>query len=420
MSTIAATTPGKPPKVLGERELVLLVALLMSLNALTIDGMLPALGEMATEFGVAEGNDRQMVVAIYLLATGAGSLIPGVIADRVGRRPVLLVSLIGYAVLSALITLVHTFPMLLLVRGITGLVASGLMVAPMAIIRDRYEGDRMARLMSLVSAVFITVPVIAPSLGQAVLMVAGWRMIFLALGALALLGALWAWLRLPETLHPEDRQHIDLATIGRNMRKSLLRRESIGYTLGSAMLFGAVFGYVNSAQQLIGEHFQAGAWFPLIFGGTAATLAVSNIINSRIVERFGARRVSHTGMIVFILVSALQVWASTHRDGSLAWFIPLMSINLMLLGFLGANFTSIAMQPFAHLAGAASSVQTFVRMSGAAVIGMVIGQAYDGTAVPFAFALLIGSLLAFLFVLFSERGKLFNRFHGMPPGGPAE
>jgi DHA1 family bicyclomycin/chloramphenicol resistance-like MFS transporter len=420
MSTIAATTPGKHPKVLGERELVLLVALLMSLNALTIDGMLPALGEMATEFGVAEGNDRQMVVAIYLLATGAGSLIPGVIADRVGRRPVLLVSLIGYAVLSALITLVHTFPMLLLVRGITGLVASGLMVAPMAIIRDRYEGDRMARLMSLVSAVFITVPVIAPSLGQAVLMVAGWRMIFLALGALALIGALWAWLRLPETLHPEDRQHIDLATIGRNMRKSLLRRESIGYTLGSAMLFGAVFGYVNSAQQLIGEHFRAGAWFPLIFGGTAATLAVSNIINSRIVERFGARRVSHTGMIVFILVSALQVWASTHRDGSLAWFIPLMSINLMLLGFLGANFTSIAMQPFAHLAGAASSVQTFVRMSGAAVIGMVIGQAYDGTAVPFAFALLIGSVLAFLFVLFSERGKLFNRFHGMPPGGPAE
>jgi DHA1 family bicyclomycin/chloramphenicol resistance-like MFS transporter len=417
MATAASSPAGK---FLGERELVVMVALLMSLNALTIDGMLPALGQMAAEFGVTSGNDRQMVVAVYLLASGLGSLVPGVIADRFGRRPVLLVSLVGYAVLSALITLVHTFPLLLAVRGLTGLVASGLMVAPMAIIRDRYEGDRMARLMSLVSAVFITVPVIAPSIGQAVLLVAGWRAIFLGLAGLALLAAVWVWARLPETLHPADRQRVDLPTIGRNMRTTLIRRESIGYVLGSSMLFGAVFGYVNSAQQLIGEHFKAGAWFPVIFGGTAATLAISNIVNSRIVERFGARRVSHTGMIVFVAVSALQMWAAVYRDGALAWFVPLMSINLMLLGFLGANFSSIAMQPFAHLAGAASSVQTFIRMSGAALVGMAIGQAYDGTARPFAFALLIGSVLAFLFVFYSERGKLFRRFHGVPPGGPAE
>jgi DHA1 family bicyclomycin/chloramphenicol resistance-like MFS transporter len=417
MATAASSPTGE---FLGERELVVMIALLMSLNALTIDGMLPALGQMAAEFGVTEGNDRQMVVAVYLLATGLGSLVPGVIADRFGRRPVLLASLVGYAVLSALITLVHSFSLLLIVRGLTGLVASGLMVAPTAIIRDRYEGDRMARLMSLVSAVFITVPVIAPTIGQAVLLVAGWRAIFLGLAGLALLAAAWVWTRLPETLHVEDRQHIDLPTIGKNMKTALIRRESIGYVLGSAMLFGAVFGYVNSAQQLIGEHFKAGTWFPVIFGGTAATLAISNIVNSRIVERFGARRVSHTGMIVFVAVSALQMWAAIYRDGDLAWFVPLMSINLMLLGFLGANFTSIAMQPFAHLAGAASSVQTFIRMSGAAVVGMAIGQAYDGTARPFAFALLSGSMLAFLFVLYSERGRLFRRFHGIPPGGPAE
>lgn len=417
---MATQAPIQPARTIGERELVVMVALLMSLNALAIDGMLPALGEMATEFGVTGGNDRQMVVAVFLLASGLGSLIPGSLADRYGRRPVLLVSLFGYALLSALVTLVHSFPMLLIVRGLTGLVASGLMVAPTAIVRDRYEGDKMARLMSLVSAVFITVPVIAPSIGQGVLLVAGWRAIFLGLCGLALLAAVWVWFRLPETLHPEDRQHIDLPTIGRNMTKALIRREAIGYVFGSAMLIGAVFGYVNSAQQLVGEHFQAGAWFPVIFGGTAATLAISNIVNSRIVERFGARRVSHTGVIVFILVSALQVWASIYRDGELLWFVPLMSINLMLLGFLGANFSSIAMQPFAHLAGAASSVQTFIRMTGAALVGLVIGQAYDGTAQPFAYALLISSVLALLFVLFSERGRLFQRFHGMPPGGPAE
>ena len=200
------------------------------------------------------------------------------------------------------------------------------------------------------------------------------------------------------------------------MRIALFNSPSIGYVLGSALLRGGVFGYVNSAQQLIGEHFHAGRWFPVVFGGTAAMMVVSNVVNSRIVERFGARRVSHTGVIVFIGVSAAQVWAAIYRDGQLAWFLPLMATNLALLGFLGANFSSIAMQPFARIAGAASSVQTFFRMFGAALVGIVIGQSYDGTARPFAFALLIGSSAALLLVLFSERGKLFRRLN--KPGGP--
>lgn len=417
---MATLTTESERRTIGQRELVVMVAMLMSLNALSIDGMLPALDEIAFEFGVGDGNQRQMVVAVFLLSTGFGSLLPGSIADRFGRRPVLLVSLGFYAVLSALVALVQDFQLLLVLRCLTGLIGASLMVVPMAIIRDRYEGDRMARLMSLVSAVFITVPVIAPSLGQAVLLFAGWRWIFIALAILGILAAFWVSLRLPETLEPDHRQGVNLTIIARNMLQAISTREATGYVLGTMLLIGSVFGYINSAQQLIGEHFRAGDWFPVIFGATAAMMAVASIVNSRIVERFGARRVSHTGVLVFIVVSAVQLWAAHYRPDSLAWFIPLMSINLMLLGFLGANFTSIAMQPFAHLAGAASSVQTFVRMSGAAVIGMVIGQAYDGTAVPFAFALLIGSVLAFLFVLFSERGKLFNRFHGMPPGGPAE
>jgi DHA1 family bicyclomycin/chloramphenicol resistance-like MFS transporter len=290
------------------------------------------------------------------------------------------------------------------------------MVAPMAIVRDQFEGDKMARTMSSVSAVFITVPVIAPSLGQAVLLFAGWRWIFVGLACLAGLAALWTWLRLPETLHREYRQPIDVKAIVGNMRVALFHRISIGYVLGAALLMGAVFGYVNSAQQLIGEHFGAGTWFPVVFGGTAAMMAVSNVVNSRIVERFGARRVSHVGVIVFIGVSAAQVWAAIYRDGELAWFLPLMATNLALLGFLGANFSSIAMQPFARIAGAASSVQTFFRMFGAALVGIVIGQSYDGTARPFAFALLIGSSAALLLVLFSERGRLFRRLN--KPGGP--
>jgi DHA1 family bicyclomycin/chloramphenicol resistance-like MFS transporter len=198
------------------------------------------------------------------------------------------------------------------------------------------------------------------------------------------------------------------------MFTAISNRSAIGYVLGTMLLIGSVFGYINSAQQLIGEHFAAGEWFPVIFGATAAMMAVSNIVNSRIVERFGARRVSHTGVLVFIAVSAVQLWAAHYRGDSLAWFIPLMSVNLGLLGFLGANFGSIAMQPFAHIAGAASSIQTFFRMFGAALVGLAIGQAYDDTARPFAMALVVCSVLALLFVLYSEKGRLFRRKN--PPG----
>ena len=413
---MTATTASHQPTSIGQRELIVLIALLMSLNALCIDGMLPALDDIARELGAEGGNQRQLIVGVYLLANGVGCLLPGSFADRFGRKPVIMLALGAYALFSLAIAMVGNFYLLLVARALQGLCCAGLMVAPMAIVRDQFEGDKMARTMSSVSAVFITVPVIAPTLGQSVLLFAGWRWIFVSLACLAGLAALWAWTRLPETLHAEHRQRIHLTTIARNMRIALINRASVGYVFGSMLVMGGVFGYVNSAQQLIGEHFGAGRWFPVVFGGTAAMMAVSNLVNARIVERFGARRVSHTGVIVFIVVSMGQVWAATHRDGQLAWFLPLMATNLALLGFLGANFSSIAMQPFARIAGAASSVQTFLRMFGAAVVGIVIGQSYDGTAKPFAYALLICSSLGLALVLFSERGRLFRRLNA--PGGP--
>lgn len=416
---ISSADPDSLP--LGKRELIVLLALLMSLNALSIDAMLPALDDMARELGMADGNDRQLVIAIYTITMGAGCLVPGSFADRFGRRPVVLMALAAYSLLSLVTALLEDYTVMLWVRGLTGLLAAGLMVAPMAIVRDLYEGDRMARLMSIIAAVFITVPVVAPSLGQAILLVAGWRWIFVILAMVGALSGLWVWWRLPETLAPQHRQPIHLPVIAGNMLLALFNRQAIGYVLGTALLMGGVFGYVNSAQQLYQQAFGVGDAFPILFGATAAMMVFSNLINSRIVIRFGARRVSHAGVLLFIGVSAVQVWSSYAHPGDIRWFMPLMSINLGLLGFLGANFGSIAMQPFSTIAGAASSVQTFFRMFGAAMVGLVIGQAFDGTPVPFAWSLLITSVLALLLVLFSERGRLFGRFNA-PAGrrsGPA-
>ena len=407
-------------KTIGRAEFVALMAAIMSLGALAIDAMLPALDAIAADFGVTDPNRRQLVVGIYLLGNAVGCLAPGSLADRFGRRPVLFFSLGAYVLTALACAAAWTFDALLGMRVAMGLLAGGLGVLPGAIIRDRFEGDAMARLMSTIFIVFMVVPVLAPSLGQAVLLVAPWPFVFVTTALLGAAVMAWAWLRLPETLAPESRQPFNFSSVARNLPLTFTTRSAVGYVLGAGLTFGAMFGYINSAQQLVGEHFGAGDNFPLIFGATASTLALSSFINSRIVERFGARRVSHTALLVFIAVSAAQVAAAVFDGGNLWLFAPLMSANLCLLGFMGANFGSIAMQPFSATAGAASSAQSFVRMLLGAGIGIMIGQAYDGSALPLAIALFGCSLASLLLVLFSERGKLFRRprdqrkFPGMP------
>lgn len=396
-------------RVIGRAEFVALMAAIMSLGALAIDAMLPALDATAADFGVTDPNRRQLVVGIYLIGNGVGCLFPGSLADRFGRRPVLFFALGTYVLTALACAVAWSFDALLGMRAAMGLLAAGLGVLPGAIIRDRFEGDAMARLMSTIFIVFMVVPVLAPTMGQAVLEVAPWPWVFVAIAALGAAVMVWAWVRLPETLAPEHRQPIDLKSVAHNLPLTFTTRSAVGYVLGAGLTFGAMFGYINSAQQLIGEHFGAGENFAIIFGLTASTLAVSSFANSRIVERFGARRVSHTALVIFIFVSALQVAAAV-LDGDNLWlFGPLMSANLCLLGFMGANFGSIAMQPFSATAGAASSAQSFVRMLLGAGIGIAIGQAYDDSARPLAVALLVCSFASLLLVLFSERGKLFQR-----------
>ncbi|NCP20125.1 MAG: multidrug effflux MFS transporter [Erythrobacter sp.] len=399
-----------PPsgKRIGERQLIWMMALLMALNALGIDAVLPALDNLAADLG-ATGNSRQFVVGAYLLAAGIGALVPGSLADRYGRRPVLFTSLGLYILFSLLCAVAWSFESLLTLRFLQGFGAAGIVALPPAIIRDRVGGDKMARMMSLIFVIFLMVPAIAPSIGQGVVMVMGdWRWIFVFTAVAGVLMGYWAWRNLPETLHPEDKQLIRPRVIVRNMRATLTMRQALGYTLGSAVIFGALFGFINSAQQLVGEAFGAGPWFPAIFAACAGAMAIASWTNSRIVERFGARRVSHTGLFLFLGVAALQLFFATQTEETLWTFVPLMAANMMLLGFIGANFGSIAMHPFQETAGAAASAQTFIRMVSAALIGAGIGYAYNGTAIPLATALFCGALICIGLVLYAERGKLFG------------
>jgi DHA1 family bicyclomycin/chloramphenicol resistance-like MFS transporter len=397
---------------MGEREFVAMMALLQALQALAIDAMLPALGVMSQDLGVTNPNHRQLVLGVFLIAAGLGSIFPGTLADRYGRRPVLFVCVGGYVVFSLAAALAPEFNTLLVMRACAGALSSGMIVLSATIIRDRFSGDRMARTQSLIGVVFMVVPMIAPALGQAVLAVADWRWIF---GLMAGLGAavlVWAWLRLPETQHPEFRQPIDLGAIAGNMWIAFTNRPATGYVFGIALMQGALFGYINSTQQLLGEHFGAGEAFPLVFGGMAIAMALANLTNSRIVERFGARRVSHTALLAYIVTAAVQLYvASTGRE-TMWQFVSLMTVNLCLMGFITANFSSIALQPFSRIAGAAASLQVFLRLVTGSVLGALVGQAYDGSARPLAVTLVLAGCFCLLLVLYSERGRLFRRLHG--------
>jgi DHA1 family bicyclomycin/chloramphenicol resistance-like MFS transporter len=403
----ARAIPDQTKAPLGERELIWMMAMLMALQAFGIDAILPALDEMAAALSIP-GNDRQFLIGAYLLAAGIGTLVPGALADRFGRRPILLCSISVHIALSIASIFATSFEMLLMIRCTQGFFGAGIVALPPAIIRDRVGGDKMARMMSLIFVIFLMVPALAPSVGEAILLVADWRMIFAAMALQGIVMGAWVYYRLPESLRPENMQPIEPRVIGRNMIRALSLPSTVGYIFGSSVVFAALFGFINSSQQLIAESFGAEENFAAIFGFCAGSMAFASWSNSRIVERFGARRVSHSALFLFIGVSAVQVWFAFQPDQTLWSFIPMMATNMMLLGFIGSNFGAIAMNPFFTIAGAASSAHGFVRMTTAAVLGAVIGYAFDGTARPLAVALLASGLVCLCLVLFSEKGKLFG------------
>ena len=401
----ASTAPLR--KALSERELMWMMALLMALNAFGIDAILPALDALAADLGVS-GNDRQFVIGVYLLTAGIGALAPGALADRFGRRPILLGSIAVYIVLSVASAMAPTYDALIAVRAAQGFFAAGIVALPPAIIRDRVGGDKMAKMMSLIFVIFLMVPAVAPTIGEGILQLGNWRAIFGFMAVLGVAVGAWVHFRLPESLAEQNRQPIHLGTIAANMTRALSTPSVAGYVLGSALVFGALFGFINSSQQLITQTFGAGDIFPIVFAICAGSMAFASWSNARIVERFGARRVSHTALFAFIVVSAVQVMFAFQPDESLWQFVPLMAINMALLGFIGSNFGAIAMNPFFAIAGAASSAHGFVRMTMAALLGGAIGYAFDGTARPLALALLASGLACLVLVLMSEKGKLFG------------
>ncbi len=392
----------------GDREMTFMMAMVMALNALAIDSMLPALPAIGEGLGVAVANDRQYIISIYLFGIGAGSLFYGPLSDRFGRKGVLVPALFAYVAFSIGCGLANSFPLLLALRFGHGLVSAALGVIVVAVIRDLFSGDAMAKRLSMIFLVFMIVPAIAPTMGAGITLFASWRAIFIVLAVMGIVMILWLR-RLPETLDPADVRPLDLRTMVAGWATVTRHRRAAGYMIASGMMQGSLYGYLNSSEQIIADIFDARSWFPLVFACVAMGIAIANFSNAAIVERFGARRVSQAATFAFMATSIVQILVALSGAETLWMFTVLMMVNVGLIGFIGSNFGSIAMEDFGHMAGVASSYQSFAKTLLAAGVGALIGQQYNGTTLPLAYAFLISGVVGLTLVFWAERGKLFTR-----------
>ncbi|MFD0987906.1 multidrug effflux MFS transporter [Methyloligella solikamskensis] len=405
-SNPAAEKPSKPG--MGFAEFVALMAALMATNALSIDAMLPVLGEIGHALHIGSENDRQWVVTAYLLGFGGAQLIYGPLADRFGRKSMLMAGLAIYVVFSAATAFAGSLWMMILVRFLQGCGAAGTRVLSITIIRDCYSGRHMARVMSLAFIVFLAAPILAPSIGQAIAFFAPWQWIFVALALFGVVVAIWTWMRLKETLHPADRIPISPKGIGRALETVVTDRMALGYTLAMALMLGALFSFINSAQQVFAEALNAPDLFVIIFALAAGGMAVSSFVNSRIVEQMGTRRVSHVALIGFIVIAAIHGVVAWNGHENVWTFAALQAGLMFCFGLIGPNFNSMAMEPLGHIAGTGSAVVGFTTTVGGAVIGFIVGQQFDGTLVPLTLGFLGCGIAALVLVFITEQGRLFQ------------
>ncbi|GGF60496.1 Bcr/CflA family drug resistance efflux transporter [Azorhizobium oxalatiphilum] len=392
-------------------EFVALVALMMGTTAFSIDNLLPAFEPIRQDLGVTRPGDLQLIVTAFMLGFALMQLVFGTISDVIGRKPALMMGLIIYCVGTVLALVTDNYTVLLIARVIQGMGAAASRVLSVAIVRDRFKGRDMARVMSLCMMVFLVVPVVAPAIGSGILMIGTWHHIFVAMLALTVVLAVWFGARMPETLHPEYRQRFSLGNIARGMRLTVTTRRAIGYSTSMGLMMGALMAFVGSSEQIFdSEVYHLGVWFPIAFSVVAAVMSVASFINSKLVGRFGMRHLSHAAIIGFFLTGVVQTGFGLAYDGRppLLVFCALVALNQALFALTVPNFNSMAMEPLGAIAGTASSFIGFYTTLLGAVFGMIVGQAVSGSVLPLSVGYMVLGGLAILSTLWAEKWRLFG------------
>ncbi|MGN6057926.1 MAG: multidrug effflux MFS transporter [Sphingomicrobium sp.] len=398
----------------GTREMTAMLAALMGLNSFAIDAMIPALPAIGRSLHVLNENDRQLVVVAYFVGFASTQLVWGPLADRFGRKPVLAAGIILYGLFALLCTFASSFPLLIASRFAMGASAAVTRVLVVAMVRDLFEREAMARVMSLVFMVFMLMPVLAPNIGLAILLFAPWEAIFWALALYAVAMLIWSGTRLPETLHPEYRRSLKGRDMASAVWETVREPQSRGYTAALTISFGALVAYIASIQQIVFEAFHEPHLIGLVFAAIAAPMAVASWTNSRVVGRFGLRRVGHTAAAAFMAIALLHAAVALTGHETLVTFIVLQALTMCAFAFTSSNLSTLAMEHMAPIAGTASSVQGMIGTIGGAVLGFIIGQHFDGTVVPYLIGTALCATGGFIALLMTEPKRLFAPIQADP------
>jgi DHA1 family bicyclomycin/chloramphenicol resistance-like MFS transporter len=403
---LAAPSRGR----LGPRELTWFLALSMALSALGIDIMLPAFSAIRDDFGLPSASTAVAgVLTAYFLGLAVGQMLYGPLADRYGRKATLGLGYGVYAVGALASALAPTLPALLAARLVWGIGAAGPRVVTQAVVRDTFEGEQMSRAMSMIMAVFILVPVIAPTLGAAIVASVSWRWLFALCLAAVVAVALWSR-RLPETLREEHRLELRFRPVAQAARIVVSNRMTVAYSLAMTLIWGAFIGYLGGSEVIVSEVYGLPGAFPFVFGGLALCMGAGMLGSARVVHRFGIRRLAHGSLAAYIVTAAVLAAVVYAFDGRppLALLLAGLAALLLLQALLVPNMNTIAMTPMAAVAGTAASVVGAVQIALGAALGSLVDTAFDGTVRPLAFAYLAAGIGAAALVLFAERGRLFQ------------
>ena len=387
---------------ISEKEFTLLMALLMSVVAISIDALLPSLGVIGAELGVTDINRTQLLIGSIFAGMAIGQLVAGPLSDAMGRKPVLYAGLALYLAGSLVCWGAGTFDLLLAGRCLQGLGVACPYVTAVSVVRDKYAGRDMARVMSLIMMIFILVPAIAPSLGLGIVRLAGWRAIFLFYIVYAVAIGGWIALRLEETLPPDHRVPLTPRAFGHGLRIVTGNRTTTFYMVAMGLTFGGLIGYLGASRQIFQDQLQAGDGFALYFGGLALLLGVASMLNSRFVGRWGMRAISSWAAAAIVAASALFLAVQAAMPVTLPMFLAYAGVLFFAFGLMFGNLNAIAMEPMGEVAGMASAIIGASSSVISLLLGTLIGQLYDNTLRPIALGFLLLGLASWLLML-SER-----------------
>ena len=388
------------------------MAALMSIAALALDALLPALDIIGIAVGTTSLAQNQLLITLFFLGLGIGPLLFGPVSDSIGRKPVVYAGFALFIFASLLCVYAQSVELMIAGRILQGISLSAPRTIAVAMVRDRYSGDQMARILSFVTVIFILVPIIAPSMGKLIMDGFGWKAIFHVQVFFSLIVAFWFWKRQPETLVPEKRTSFRMGVFIKGYRELLNYKQTIAFTFIWGFITGSFLVYLSTSQQIFEEQYALKESFPYIFATLAITIGMATLLNGTLVVRFGMLRLVTLSLAAYVLIPLLYVVIFHNGINPPYWVVLLFfALEFFAVGFIFGNLRALAMQPVGHIAGIGAAITGCVATLMAVPISAFIGSFVVSSVLPVFIGFLICGLIAYAILggfFLSKRG-VFNR-----------